>query len=188
MAGRGKGCIVPVSDNASYGPTGIRRLLVPSLYLDKIYDLSFEWLKERAITSVITDLDNTLVPWRDYRVVDELAGWFDSLHDKGFKTLILTNARPAPTIVQLSRELNTKLVVGARKPVSRFFKTALKALGSRPQETCVIGDQLFTDVLGGNLMGCHTVLVERIGHREFIGTKMIRFLETLMKKHIGIGK
>ncbi len=177
-----------VSNNITYSPRPIRRVLAPSLYLEKIYDLPFEWLTERAITSVVTDLDNTLVPWRDYRVADQLAGWFDSLHGNGFKTLILTNARPAPTIVELSRTLNTKLVVGARKPVSRFFRKALELLDSKPHETCVIGDQIFTDVLGGNLVGCHTVLVERIGHREFAGTRIMRLLERLVKMHMGIGK
>ncbi|HHT84700.1 MAG: YqeG family HAD IIIA-type phosphatase [Bacillota bacterium] len=173
-----------MSDNTR-ARRSIRQLLTPSLYVETVYDLPGEWLKERAITSIITDLDNTLVPWRDYRVAGELADWFDSLHKSGYKTLILTNARPAPTIQELSRKLNTKLVVGAGKPVTRFFRKALEILDSKPHQTCVIGDQLFTDVLGGNLVGCHTVLVERIGHREFVGTRIMRLFERLVKKRMG---
>ena len=175
-----------MSNNIKNSRRPFRRLLTPSLYLETIYDLPLEWLTEHSITSVITDLDNTLVPWRDYRVASELSDWFDSLHEHGFKTLILTNARPAPTITKLSKSLNTKLVVGARKPVSRFFRKALETLNARPHETCVIGDQIFTDVLGGNIIGCHTILVERIGHREFAGTKIFRLLERIIKKHIDI--
>ncbi len=167
-------------------PRSIRQVLAPSLRLEKIYDLSFKWLKDRAITSVVTDLDNTLVPWRDYTVGDDLVEWFNSLHAHNFKTLILTNARPAPTIVELSRVLNTKLVIGAKKPVSRSFRRALELLGSEPHETCVIGDQIFTDVLGGNLIGCHTILVERIARKEFAGTKIIRLFEKIAKKYIGM--
>lgn len=163
----------------------IRQLLTPCLHIKSIYDLPIKWLEERSITSIITDLDNTLVPWRDYTVVQELADWFDSLHKRGYKTLILTNARPAPTILELSRKLNTELVVGARKPVTRFFRKAMELLGSTPGETCVIGDQIFTDVLGGNLVGCHTVLVERIGPREFVGTKVMRLFEKLIKQRMG---
>jgi HAD superfamily phosphatase (TIGR01668 family) len=166
-------------------PRTVRQLLTPSLFVKSIYDVPPDWLKARGITSIITDLDNTLVPWRDYTVAEELADWFDSLHRRGYKTLILSNARPAPTIVELSRKLNTKLIVGAKKPVSCFFRRALELLGSKPHETCVIGDQLFTDVLGGNLVGCHTVLVERIGHKEFVGTKIMRLLERLVRKRIG---
>lgn len=153
------------------------RLLTPSLRLKTIYDLNFNWLKSRSIKAVISDLDNTLVPWRDYTVADDLAQWFDSLHREGFRTVILTNARPSPTIRQMSKLLNTPVVEGARKPISRFFRKALSLTQTSPGESCVIGDQVFTDVLGGNIIGCHTVLVERIGNREFVGTKIMRVIE-----------
>jgi len=164
-------------NNAAYGPM---RLLTPSLRLPTVYDLKVEWLRERSIRAIISDLDNTLVPWRDYRVADQLAAWFDSLHKEGFKTVILTNARPSPTIKELSTKLNTELVIGARKPVQRFFRLALEKVGAVPAEACVIGDQVFTDVLGGNLIGCHTVLVNRIGNREFAGTRLMRIFEKMV--------
>ncbi|HHX27533.1 MAG: YqeG family HAD IIIA-type phosphatase [Bacillota bacterium] len=157
--------------------SGPMRLFTPNLRLKTIYDLPLSWLKERHVRAILTDLDNTLVPWRDYRVADELAGWFRDLHDNGFRTVILTNARPSPTIQKMSEELETQLVVGARKPVQRFFRRALERVNASPAEACVIGDQVFTDVLGGNLIGCYTVLVERIGHREFFGTRLMRVLE-----------
>ncbi len=172
------------SNNRRARPLG--RLLTPTLYLEKIYDLPLEWLSDNSITSVITDLDNTLVPWRDYRVAEELTEWFNTLHKEGFKTLILTNARPSPTITKLSHSLNTKLVVGARKPISRFFREALMLLDSRPSETCVIGDQIFTDILGGNIIGCRTVLVERIGRREFLGTRIMRLFENVVRQHVNL--
>ena len=170
------------SNNRNVRP--LQRLLTPSLYLDTIYDLPFEWLDKHSITSVITDLDNTLVPWRDYKVAQELSEWFAALHKKGYKTAILTNARPAPTITEMSENLGTKLVVGARKPISRFFKEALALVDAQPIETCIVGDQIFTDILGGNIMGCKTVLVERIGRKEFIGTKLVRFIERIVMGHV----
>lgn len=156
---------------------GPMRLLTPNLRLKSIYDLPIPWLRERNISAILTDLDNTLVPWRDYRVAGDLAEWFRTLHDEGFRTVILTNARPSPTIQKMSEQLETQLVVGARKPIQRFFRRALEKVNASPAEACVIGDQVFTDVLGGNLMGCYTVLVERIGHREFFGTRIVRILE-----------
>lgn len=164
-------------DRPAFGPM---RLLTPSLRLPTVYDLDVRWLKDRSITAVISDLDNTLVPWRDYKVADELAAWFQSLHKEGFKTVILTNARPSPTIKELSSTLGTELVIGARKPVQRFFRLALEKVSAVPAEACVIGDQVFTDVLGGNLIGCHTVLVNRIGNREFAGTRLMRVFEKMV--------
>ncbi len=165
-------------------PYGPMRLLTPSLRLPTVYDLPLEWLRDRKVTAVVTDLDNTLVPWRDYRMADNLAGWFRSLHDGGFRTVILTNARPSPTIKELSQQLETELVIGARKPIQRFFRWALEKVEAHPSQACVVGDQVFTDVLGGNLIGCHTVLVERIGDREFAGTRLMRVFERMILRHL----
>ncbi len=165
-----------------YGPM---RLLTPCMRLPTIYDLPMGWLKERLVSAIISDLDNTLVPWRDYRVADQLAEWFASLHAEGFRTVILTNARPSPTIQRLSEQLQTELVLGARKPVQRFFRHALEKVGANPAQACVIGDQVFTDVLGGNLVGCYTVLVERIGNREFAGTRVMRVFERMVLRYLG---
>jgi len=152
--------------------------------LPTVYDLPTDWLKERSVSAIITDLDNTLVPWRDYRVADQLTEWFLSLHKEGLRTAILTNARPSPTINKLSEQLGTELVIGARKPIQRFFRMALEKVKAKPAQTCVIGDQVFTDVLGGNLMGCHTVLVERIGDREFAGTRLMRVFERMVLRYL----
>lgn len=160
------------------------RLLTPHLRLKSIYDLPIPWLKERHVRAILTDLDNTLVPWRDYRVAAELAAWFKTLHSEGFRTVILSNASPSPTIQKMSQELETELVVGARKPIQRFFRQALERVSASPSEACVIGDQVFTDVLGGNLMGCYTVLVDRIGTREFIGTRIMRVFERRVLKNL----
>ena len=169
-------------------PYGPMRLLTPTLRLPTIYDLQMGWLHDRSVNAVITDLDNTLVPWRDYRMADQLAEWFVSLHEEGFRTVILTNARPSPTIQELSSQLGTQLVLGARKPVQRFFRQALQKVDAVPAEACVIGDQVFTDVLGGNLIGCHTVLVERIGNREFAGTRLMRVFERMVLRHLDRAK
>jgi HAD superfamily phosphatase (TIGR01668 family) len=174
-----------LADYVELKGAGPMRLLTPNLRLRSIYDLPIPWLKEKHIRAILTDLDNTLVPWRDYRVARELAEWFRNLHGNGFRTVILTNARPSPTIQKMSEELETELVVGARKPVQRFFRRALEKVNASPAEACVIGDQVFTDVLGGNLVGCYTVLVEKIGHREFFGTRIMRILERRVLKELG---
>ncbi|HHY35513.1 MAG TPA: YqeG family HAD IIIA-type phosphatase [Firmicutes bacterium] len=174
-----------MSDFSTMSRQGPMRLLTPSCRVKSIYDIDLQWLKARSIQGIISDLDNTLVPWRDYSVARELKDWFRQLHDEGFRTVILTNARPAPTVEKLASELETGLVVGARKPIIRYFRYALELLGTQPHSTCVIGDQIFTDVLGGNLVGCHTILVDRIGNREFVGTRFMRLLEKLVLARLG---
>jgi len=53
-------------------------------------------------------------------------------------------------------------------------------LETTPGETAVVGDQLFTDILGGNRLGLFTVLVIPMSKREFIGTKIVRMLEKVL--------
>lgn len=171
-------------------PSSLRwppRLLVPSLRVPTIYDIDRAWLASRNIRGIICDLDNTLVPWHDYRPQERLKKWFQSLHEDGFRTVILSNARPGARVEKLATELNTVVIAGAHKPGPRYFRQALQVLGTAPSATCVIGDQVFTDVLGGNLAGCHTVLVERIARREFIGTRLMRLLEGVVLRRLGPG-
>ncbi|HXG24870.1 MAG TPA: HAD hydrolase-like protein, partial [Chthonomonadales bacterium] len=63
------------------------------------------------------------------------------------------------------------------KPRKRGFIEAMKELGVDSSKTAMIGDQMFTDVLGGNRAGVYTVLVRPIARREFIGTKVSRAVE-----------
>ena len=176
-----------MSDRREIVGHGPMRLLTPCLRIPTVYDLPLDWLKERRIVAVISDLDNTLVPWRDYRVAENLANWFETLRSEGFRTVILTNARPSPTVQRLAQELRTELVLGARKPVGVFFRRALERVRAAPAQACVVGDQVFTDVLGGNLAGCYTVLVDRIGNREFIGTRFMRIFEGAVLRRLGKG-
>ena len=48
----------------------------------------------------------------------------------------------------------------AKKPLPTGFRRACKRLGIKPEQAAVVGDQLFTDMLGGNLLGAYTVLTE----------------------------
>ena len=43
----------------------------------------------------------------------------------------------------------------------------MKEFGVSPQQTALIGDQLFTDILCGNLCGCMTVLVEPYAEEDY---------------------
>jgi HAD superfamily phosphatase (TIGR01668 family) len=65
----------------------------------------------------------------------------------------------------------------ATKPRVKGFAAAMELLGVRPEETVVVGDQIFTDILGGNRAGAYTILVVPIDPREFLGTRLVRVVE-----------
>jgi predicted HAD superfamily phosphohydrolase YqeG len=66
-------------------------------------------------------------------------------------------------------------------------------MGVTAAQTAVVGDQIFTDILGGNRAGLYTILVKPLARREFVGTKINRTLEIfilhiLLRKAIHRGK
>lgn len=163
----------------------IARYLRPDRYLKSIFDLDPSELFHRGIKGLCVDLDNTLVLWNHRTLTPELEEWFKRVREAGLAVCIITNNVADPESSQLARKLGAQLVAGASKPAARGFIAAMKAMGTTPEETAVVGDQLFTDILGGNRLGMYTVLVEPLGKKEFLGTKFFRLLEKLVFRFCG---
>jgi len=60
----------------------------------------------------------------------------------------------------------------------------LEIMGVSGDQAAVIGDQIFTDILGGNRAGLYTILVKPLARREFMGTKIARSLELLVLRYL----
>lgn len=152
----------------------------PDLVLPSILDLNGALLRARGIRGLVLDLDNTIVrrdasflsPPEATRLAELLAG--------GFSMAIVSNNGSA-RVSSLAAELGVPYVSRAVKPLGPGFKRAMQLTGTTRRETAVVGDQIFTDVLGGNLLGLYTILVCPLPGREFIGTRLIsRPLERLI--------
>jgi uncharacterized protein len=154
----------------------LRNLLTPNLHLNNIFEIDADHLKSLGIKGIITDMDNTLVPWSDRTVYPRLAEWFANLKGKGFKVFIVSN-NSKDRGGQLARELDIPAIWYAIKPRRRAFRKALEQMRLSPEEVAVVGDQIFTDVLGGNRLGLYTIHVTPISEKEFISTKLMRMLE-----------
>jgi uncharacterized protein len=159
----------------------LRKLLTPNLHLNNIFEIDAEQLQEFGIKGIITDMDNTLVPWSDRTVYPRLAEWFAFFKQKGFKICIVSN-NSRDRGGKLARELNIPAFWYAVKPRRRAFRKALEQMQLLPEEVAVVGDQIFTDVLGGNRLGLFTIHVTPISEKEFIWTKLMRMLERLIIK------
>ncbi len=162
---------------------GILKYLTPNLYLDTVYDLKLEKLKKLGIDTIITDLDNTLVGWNDPTPNTKLVKWFENLRENGFKVVIVSN-NSENRVAEFATQVDIPFISKAQKPRRSPFKRAMEQMGSTIKETAVIGDQIFTDVLGGNRTGLFTILVIPINPKEFIGTKIVRQCEKMVLKHL----
>lgn len=155
------------------------KILTPDQHLNSIFEVDLNHLQSLGIKGIITDLDNTLVPWNDRNITPRLAEWFATLRSRGFKLFIISN-NSRDSGGQLALELDIPAIFYAVKPRKIAFRKALENMQLSPQEVAVIGDQIFTDILGGNRFGLHTILVTPISEKEFIWTKLMRMLERLI--------
>jgi len=158
-------------------------LLDADLRMKTIIDVPLEKLSELGIDSLIIDVDNTVTEWKGRNVEARAKEWFLSIKEKGFKACLVSNNNSGERIASIAGQLGIPSIHRAGKPRRNAFIRALKILKSKPENTAVIGDQVFTDVFGGNRMGMYTVLVDPISSKEFFGTKLMRLLEKLVLRN-----
>ncbi|MCS7165774.1 MAG: YqeG family HAD IIIA-type phosphatase [Candidatus Calescibacterium sp.] len=161
--------------------------LIPTLVYDSIEKISVSKLKEMNVDTILLDLDNTLVPWNETSIPNEIYNYLLSLKKEGFKICIVSNALPM-RVKRISEELNIPYIALAAKPSTKPLRKAIKLLQSKIENTVIIGDQLFTDILAGNRLGIKTILVKPIAKFELITSKFIRMIErkilSYMRNHI----
>lgn len=152
---------------------------MPTEYVTSIYAIDLERLWRGGKRLILTDLDNTLVPWNHPWVPKALEAWLNDAHKRGFHVCIVSNNR-SQRVDDFSRISGLPAVGAARKPRSAGFQRALERFDMTPEQTVMIGDQLFTDIQGANRMGIHTILVLPILKREWWGTRVVRTAERVV--------
>lgn len=148
-------------------------LLCPHRMVESVTEITHDELREQGVQGVILDLDNTLVLWRKEEMTSEVADWLNGLLQAGFQLCILSNSPIGERSKRVAAKLGCHYVHDARKPRRKGFRKSMDIMGTAPETTAIIGDQMFTDVLGGNRSGVYTIMVKPIHKREFVYTRFI---------------
>lgn len=156
-------------------------ILKPKLYVDSIYQIDFEKLKNRGIKGVVIDLDNTITEWNNPELPKKAFDWFTKMKDHDLKACLASNNNESRVVI-VAAKLGIPYIAKANKPRSSAFKKAMEKMGTDQKNTAVIGDQIFTDILGGNRLGLFTILVVPLNTKEFIGTRFVRIIERKVLK------
>ena len=127
-----------------------------------IYELSGAALARRGFKLLLADLDNTLVPYGVPLPDEKLKAWRDDLNAHGVTLFVLSNNRHENRPRIFSEGLGVPYIGHAGKPKTPSFLNAMERMGVTKEQTAIVGDQIFTDVLGGNLAGVSAILVEPI--------------------------
>jgi len=139
-----------------------------------------------GIDSLIIDIDNTLVSWDKKYAPESVIDWFGEIQQLGFNICLVSN-NTEDRVVKFNEKVNVLAIHRATKPRRTPFLRAMKKMNSQTSKTAVIGDQIFTDVLGGNRTGLYTILVVPIGGNEFFWTKLVRNVERFVLRKIKKG-
>lgn len=149
---------------------------LPDEHVNSVFEITAEKLKKQQIKGVITDLDNTLVEWDRPLATEKVIDWLAELEEAGIVVTIVSNNNEA-RVKKFCEPHNVPFIHRAFKPSTRAFETALQTMNLQKDETVVIGDQLMTDILGGNRAGFYTILVVPVTETDGMITKFNRFLE-----------
>lgn len=155
----------------------------PDYYHECVFDLDVAGLRERGVRGLILDLDNTMIPRKSWDVPDDLRQWIAGLSEAGLGVCVVSN-NFAARVAKLAGELGVPLVARAQKPRRRAFQLGMERLGTTAEETAVVGDQLFTDVLGAKRAGLTTVLVVPLTDNELLHTAILRRLERVILRKL----
>lgn len=136
-------------------------LFFPTLYRRRITDVTVEDLRRLDAACVLLDVDNTLTTHGAHALTDAVRAWLDEVREAGLPLIVVSN-NSAERVAPFAQKILLPYYARARKPLPFGFRAAA-ILADVPCKQCVvIGDQIFTDILGANLAGMKSILLEPI--------------------------
>lgn len=161
--------------------SSLLNVFLPSNYSKSVFDLNFAKLKKEGIKGIITDLDNTLVPWDEPSANQTVINWIEEAKRHEIKVIIASN-NSEERVKHFCNPLDIPYIHRAKKPLKGVYKKALERLELEKEEVVAIGDQLMTDIFGANLFGVKTILVVPVAVTDGLTTKFNRMMERQVLK------
>lgn len=156
---------------------------IPDMYQKSIYSIDYSKIKERGIKCLLFDLDNTIAPLSLKKPNRKIKAKFQELKEMNFKIIIFSN-NSKNRLKPFKDELEVDCAANAKKPNQQKFLTVIKNYKLKASEVAIIGDQILTDIVGGNKVGITTILVNPISKRDRLNVKMSRLLEKIIIKKL----
>ena len=150
--------------------------LYPKIYLKNVTQITQEIIEKNNIKGFILDVDNTLIDF-DKKILPGAKEWVENIKEQGIKLVILSNSNKKDKVKMVAEKLDIPYLYFAKKPLKTGFKKAQKVLDLNAKNIAVVGDQIFTDVIGANRIKMNSILVEPISRKDIWVTKLKRPIE-----------
>lgn len=165
----------------------IMKNIYPNAYFDNVQDIKIGFLLKNKIKAMILDVDNTLIDYNK-NLSEEIINWSHELQGQGIKMYILSNTNKKEKVDMVAKKLEIPYEYFAKKPSVKGFIKIKNKLNMKPENIAVVGDQIFTDVIGGNRSKMFTILVDPVDKKDFWYTAWKRPLENIIKKKLNKGE
>jgi hypothetical protein len=149
----------------------------PDMYQQSIYTIDYKKLKNMSIKCLLFDVDNTIITSRMKKPSRKTKDLFEKLKDMGFKVILFSNGSKK-RLTPFKEKLEVDCAASCKKPLKYKFKKVIDEYKFSENEIAIIGDQITTDILGGNRVGIYTILVDSFGKGNIV---MLKF-NSLAKK------
>ena len=139
---------------------------LPTMIANRLTELSPQLLRQRDIQLVMLDFDNTIVPYTTNEPTEEMETWLRQMADSEFTLCVVSNSRK-DRVKKFCAKYGIDCIIHARKPFSKGIRQCLDRYGVPAGNAVLVGDQIYTDTLGGNFCGVQTLLVKAIHNHNF---------------------
>lgn len=160
------------------------KIFKPNEIVKDIHEIDFVKLKNHGINALILDIDDTLIPRGVNDISPQVFEWVVTRKEEGFKLCLTSNSRHPLRVKYIGETLELPALPLGFKPLPFAFWRSLKILNAKPEETAMIGDQLFMDILGANLLKIYSIYVKHLGKETFLPRMWMRWAEEWVLKMI----
>ena len=140
---------------------------LPKIIAPKLTDLTPELLRARKIRLLMLDFDNTIVPYTTNVPTPEMTAWLDDMNNLEDIQLCIVSNSHKDRVPTFCKERGLACITYARKPSGKGIRECLRKFGIPASEAALVGDQIYTDVLGANSAGVTSILVSAIDNHNF---------------------
>ena len=139
--------------------------LLPSVIAKELTDLTPTFLQEQNIRLLMLDFDNTIVPYTTSTPTEKMDQWLKCMMQSEIRLCVVSNSK-RDRVKIFCEQYGLDCITHAKKPFSKGIKECLAKYHVKPENCAIVGDQIFTDTLGGNCTGLTSILVKAIDNHN----------------------
>ncbi len=160
-------------------------LLRPTYSFKQVIDININFLTSVRCQGLILDIDDTLAPQEIKIPENEILTWVNNLKNNNIRMVIASN-NSEKRVSEFAKILEIPHIYQAKKPFRKGLEKAVKILSVPKENIFMVGDQIFSDILGANFTKINSILVEPLSPAKNLSLKIKRQLELRLRKKLQV--